>query len=302
MSFSWYGNKTGKGYFGAMRPRFDKASGSMIVYGVLGADVVSFECEKVSNWHQTILSRDEYFHLYPVAEAAPDADGWIEWSGGKCPVERESLVDYKLLSGTVCVIGEAAGDLIWQHGEVGTASIIAYRLHKPEVKHEFCESVTRSIPEPESIDGLCAKVTEENKHQHVDAKPTIEQLAQDYRNRKDYADRKQAEADAAKADAEDKLAELVAAGKAIGLVLSVEHEVSVITPALPQLIAGDWRSWRQWEVGDLISWSIVGHIGEFRIISVHHDQSRNIGDFEVEDKHGGVYRVYGNECRFIRRP
>ena len=52
----------------------------------------------------------------------------------------------------------------------------------------------------------------------------------------------------------------------------------------------------------MISWSIVGHVGEFRIISVHHDPSRNIGDFEVEDKQGGVYRVYGNECRFIRRP
>ena len=57
-----------------------------------------------------------------------------------------------------------------------------------------------------------------------EAKPTIEQLAADYRNRKDYADRKQQEADAAKADAEAKLAELVAAGKALGLVLSVAPE------------------------------------------------------------------------------
>ena len=24
-----------------------------------------------SNWHQTILSREEYFHLYPAAETAP---------------------------------------------------------------------------------------------------------------------------------------------------------------------------------------------------------------------------------------
>lgn len=81
------------------------------------------------NWHQTILSRDEYFHLYPVAKSAPE---------------------------------------------------------------------------------LAAE-----------AKPAIEHLAADYRNRKDYADRKQQEADAAKADAEAKLAELVAAGKALGLLLSV---------------------------------------------------------------------------------
>lgn len=108
-------------------------------------------CSKVlPNWHQTVLSRDEYFHLYP----APDAD--------VAPL-----------------------------------------------------SVTLDL------------VTDENKHEHVDSKPTIEQLAADYRNRKDYADRKQQEADAAKADAEGKLAELVAAGKAHGLVLSVAPVFSV---------------------------------------------------------------------------
>ena len=53
----------------------------------------------------------------------------------------------------------------------------------PDAKPEFCESVMRSIPEPE-------------------AKPTIEQLAADYRNAKDYANRKQQEADAAKLVAE----------------------------------------------------------------------------------------------------
>ena len=74
------------------------------------------------NWHQTILSRDEYFFLYPVSKTAPE------------PV--------------------------------------------------------------------------------AEAKPTIEQMAADYRNRKDYADRKQQEAEA-------KLAELVAAGRALGLVLGV---------------------------------------------------------------------------------
>lgn|SRR5574343_83252 len=97
-----------------------------------------FTAETLPNWNQTILSREEYFHLYPARDAKP----------------------------------------------------------------EYCESVMRSIHEPE-------------------AKPTIEQLAADYRNAKDYADRKQEEADAAKADAEAKLAELVAAGKELGLVLSV---------------------------------------------------------------------------------
>ena len=92
--------------------------------------------EILPNWHQTILSRDEYFHLYPAPV--------------KVVVENA----------TTC-------------------------------------------------------------HLTVADKPTIEQLAADYRNAKDYAERKQQEADAAKADAETKLAELVAAGKTVGLVLSV---------------------------------------------------------------------------------
>ena len=79
----------------------------------------------------------------------------------------------------------------------------------------------RSIPEPE-------------------AKPTIEQLAADYRNAKDYAERKQQEADDARADAEAKLAELVAAGESLGLVVSVAG-------AEPELVINDWRDLR---VGD----------------------------------------------------
>lgn len=74
----------------------------------------------------------------------------------------------------------------------------------PDAKPRFCESVMRTIPEPE-------------------AQPTIEQLAADYRNAKDCAERKQQEADDAKADAEAKLAELVAAGKVLGLVIDVRH-------------------------------------------------------------------------------
>lgn len=93
----------------------------------------------IKNWHQTILSRDEYSHLYP----APDA------------MRPEDF--------------GAVDDCGLPHG----------------------------------------------------SKPTIEQLAADFRNLKDYAARKQQEADAAKADAEAKLAELVAAGKALGLVLGV---------------------------------------------------------------------------------
>lgn len=103
------------------------------------------------NHQRTILSRAEYFHLYPTAETAPDP--------------------------------------------------------------EFCESVMRSIPDPES-------------------KPTIEQLAQDYRNKLDLYNRKQQEADDAKADADARLKALELAGEEHGLLVSpiAENMASQKTP------------------------------------------------------------------------
>ena len=156
-----------------------------------------FLVNKIKNHHQTGLSRAEYFHLYP----APDDDGWIEWKGGECPVEDDAVIDIRFRDGNE----ERGVDADWDWEHSGGGDIIAYRLHKPEqAKPEFCESVMRSIPKPT-------------------AKPTIEQLAADYRNSKDYAERKQQEADAAKVDAEAKLAELVAAGEELGLVIDVRH-------------------------------------------------------------------------------
>ena len=105
---------------------------------------IEFTGVKLHNWHQTILSRDEYFHLHPVAETAPE----------------------------------------------------------PEIQSE--------------IMGI-AQVDDINV---VESKPTIEQLAADYRNRKDYAERKQQEADAAKADADETLRKLELAGEEIGLIVT----------------------------------------------------------------------------------
>ena len=131
--FASQGRKTGAIGFVRTRPRRCRdvwLTVESALVEVIRPDV------RIPNWHQTILSREEYFHLYPA------------------PV----------------------------------------------------------------------KVVVENKttrHLIVAGKPPIEQLAADYRNRKDYADRKQQEADGAKAHAEAKLAELVAAGKAHGLDISI---------------------------------------------------------------------------------
>ncbi|MGL4755909.1 MAG: hypothetical protein ACRCXB_26425 [Aeromonadaceae bacterium] len=258
--------------FMTSRPEYMKSSGAWYAHA---SRIEAFKLDKLlPNWHQTILSREEYFHLYP----APDADGWIERSGGECPVDEGVIVDLKWSDGFELKAANPRA-FRWQHLD-SHANIIAYRLHKPE----------------KQLGELCDKVTEENKHGHVDAKPTIEQLASDYRNSKDYADRKQEEADAAKADAEAKLAELVAAGKAIGLVLSV-------AATEPELVITDWRDLR---VGDHI-W--VGDSGD--------DNNCPEGEYDIADiddgdgNHplgvmwrGGVQwpQIHNRGWRFISRP
>ena len=175
-------------------------------------------CELIANWHQTCLSIEEYYQAYPEA----DADGWIEWKGGmKSPVESGVPVDVKTKDGYVHY-DQLLGDACWRDNW-GDANIISYRQHKPDVKPEFCESVMRSIPDPES-------------------KPTIEQLAQDYRNKIDYANRKQQEADEAKAAADAALGELERAGDALGLL------IGIVRPD-PELVITDWRDLR---VGDVV--------------------------------------------------
>jgi hypothetical protein len=100
---------------------------------------------------------------------------------------------------------------------------------------------------------------------------SIDQLAADYRNAKDYAERLQQEADAAKANAQDARAVyVVAAGSAVGLVLTIEGSV-------PELVITDWRDL---QVGDVI-WIGVSPCesdapeGEYTIVGEEIERYRN---------------------------
>lgn len=210
------GDGTGSIDFFKSNPRYDKDDKFWKGEYDLG-ERIKYAGVTIKNFHQTILSSEEYFHLYPATDA----------------------------------------------------------------NAEFCESVTRSIPEPES-------------------KPTIEQLAADYRNRKDYADRKQEEADAAKAEAEAKLVELVAAGKALNLVISVDEEE-------PEL---DITDWRQLRYGDFI-WvasedaSEDGYIveGEYEVLELERAEYDGTRAIRVErDGFRSYWINIDNGWRFIRRP
>jgi hypothetical protein len=56
-------------------------------------------------------------------------DGWIEWAGGKRPVDGETLVEVKLRDGTV--YDDTGEELAWSHDrhrEFADTDIIAYRV------------------------------------------------------------------------------------------------------------------------------------------------------------------------------
>ncbi|MGL5391723.1 MAG: hypothetical protein ACRDA8_10215, partial [Shewanella sp.] len=163
------------------------------------------------NWFQCILSRAEYFHLYP----APDADGWIEWEGGECPVGGGVVVDLKWSDGFE---PKAAKPEVfrWQHLD-SHANIIAYRLHKSEqAKSSAVGDDETSLAKNEDGDML-ARLADLNVAAY---KRTIEELAADYRNKLDYANRKQDEADKANMESDAALSELEKAIAAIGFAIT----------------------------------------------------------------------------------
>lgn len=186
-----------------------------------------------------------------------------------------------------------ASILRWRHTG-GVADIIAYRLHKPE----------QSIAESRLADAVDivksavpALMRDDMKFTGDEAmgerKPTIEQLAADYRNAKDYADRKQQEADDAKADADAKLKALELAGEALGLLVSPIAEKQ---EPEPELVITDWRDLR---VGDVIEVTGSSNEGWQKVKG----KELTIKIVRSDGASTGEWLVRGNtEFRLIRRP
>ena len=118
--------------------------------------------------------------------ATQDKDGEVFMSGGDfTPVRMSGEVNWEF-DAPYKSAGKFEVGINWFQCILSRAEYL-HLYPDPDAKTQFCESVMRSIPEPET-------------------KPSIEQLAADYRNAKDCAERKQKEADAAKNGADAKLA------------------------------------------------------------------------------------------------
>lgn len=216
-----------------------------------------FMVNKIKNHHQTVLSRAEYFHLYP----SPDADGWIEWKGGECPVERGTLVDVKY-SGGEENFGVSALTEGWHEDHVRgsnrkrtaanwvdilpVSGIVAYRLHKPEqstVETRLADAVDIVKAAAPALMSDEMKFTGDEVMGEI--KPTLDRLLQDWRNADDFAKRKQAEADEA-AEMRDERWNAVheragEVGVTVGLCESVAAEPEQVKPVKP-VMTGKFRN------------------------------------------------------------
>lgn len=254
-----------------------------------------YAAEVIPNWHQTILSRDEYFHLYPEhcgasrwnqaylssepdfktsdKNAAPDTDGRIEFDGTERPSGySNTMIDVKLQDGRE--LTDSSGRVEWDTD--GPSRIVAYHLHKTAIAHAAQES--KPVPVPEA---------------------TIEQLAADYRNAKDYAERKQQEADEAKADADARLKALELAGEALELLVS-----PITAKKESELVITDWRDL---QVGDIIqcvgSWEKEKTDGMQLPVTALEGSHYN-GHLPIQVEVPGIScpGTWGIKFKFIRRP
>lgn len=202
--------------------------------------------------------------------AAQDGDGLVGWYGSK--PEWNSLVKYWWCETSG---GRLLVNKIKNHHQTVLSRVEYFHLYPvPDAKPELCESVMRSIPEPT-------------------AKPTIEQLAADYRNKLDYANRKQDEADKANMESDAALSQLEDAIAAIGFVITP----LAATEKEPELVAAV-------KVGDQVECvesnikrdKYNGMVGRVHFIDESDTSTPYLVDF------GGAEKIWCHEVKFIRRP
>lgn len=64
------------------------------------------------------------------------SDGWIEWSGGKCPVAEGTIVEIRTRNGWECLTKDPRTYHRWEHADrlvLQPYDIVAYRILKPVI-------------------------------------------------------------------------------------------------------------------------------------------------------------------------
>lgn len=262
---------------------------------------------QIKNWHQTILSRAEYLHLYP----APHADGWIEWNGGKCPIDDEVMVEIMTRDGEIGV--DAALYWNWSHDSVSCVTkrqVTAYRLHKPDQAESAAvgDDETKEELDAHGRGNLGSSVARDlsvsdgriNTGSFSTAKPTIEQLAADYHAKLAIATQAQEEADSHRCGAEVALSKLEIAAKELGFKIE-----PITAKQEPELVITDWRDLQVGDIIEYVDGDIKDKIGMSGPVVEFDEYATDGMNVRLKcDGTGGSFGRLGwpKEWRFIRRP
>lgn len=114
--------------------------------------------------HECIVSRKQYEFALAASKAAVGHNGWIQWAGGECPVDRDAIVEVKYRKPNPYQFNnDRAGDFTWSHDGFD-GDIIAYRLQHPgfksranddQLEQDLNECIGQDVDMPEwNGDGL----------------------------------------------------------------------------------------------------------------------------------------------------
>ena len=93
-----------------------------------------FHTIRASDYDTAIITREQYEAALAASKAVVGHTGWIQWAGGKCPVDSDAIVEVKYRKPNPYQFNnDRAGDFTWSHDGVG-GDIIAYRLQHPGFK------------------------------------------------------------------------------------------------------------------------------------------------------------------------
>lgn len=81
-----------------------------------------------------LVTREQYEAALAAQAPVANADDWIDWAGGRIPVDVRAIVDVKFNNGSIHT-NQPAGGYSWAH-EWEDSNIIAYRLHQPQKLEE----------------------------------------------------------------------------------------------------------------------------------------------------------------------
>lgn len=116
-----------------------RQNGKGQLFGINSVYCSDFNLEKCDDWITDVVTKQQYESALAASKAAVGRDGWIQWAGGKCPVDSDAIVEVKFRKPNPYQLNnDRAGDFYWSHHGFD-GDIIAYRLQQPTKSEQACD-------------------------------------------------------------------------------------------------------------------------------------------------------------------